>query len=66
MNMPDGKMGFSLVPDPKDNSTWLGAAVAVLGAIFGYDNPASSPEFVGGLIAVVGGILSIFRKKKEG
>lgn len=62
--MSDGKMGFSLVPDPKDNTTWLGAATAILGAIFGFENPAASPEFVAGVFAVVGGLFSVFRKRK--
>lgn len=58
------KFGFSLVPDPKDNSTWLGIAVAALGALLGYDHPAAAPEFLAGAVAVVAGVIGIFRKKK--
>lgn len=60
------KYGFSLVPDPKDNTTWLGAVVAVLGVVFGYESPVASPDFIAGVVAVVGGLVGIFRKKKKG
>lgn len=64
--MENEKYVFSLVPDPKDNTTWLGAVVAVLGLVFGYESPVASPEFVAGAIAVIGGLIGIFRKKKKG
>lgn len=57
---------FTLAPDPKEPGTWSGLAAIVLGLLFGTSAPdLATPEFVGGIIAVASGVLSVFRKKKK-
>lgn len=46
-------------------STWGGVAAVVLGGIFAKDAPElATPEFVGGLVAVVSGLLAVFRRER--